>query len=188
MFPGEFKMTSRLALAAALAFALAACGGDNAADEAGDAAAEAVATATPAPTDSATPAAEAAPGDDATASPTPTPSASATTARATPTAAATVAAAGPPETYKQCAICHKVERGQHGLGPSLAGVFGAKSGHAAGFNYSDAMEGANLTWNQATLDRFLTNPQGVVPGTTMAFAGIKDAAKRAEVIDYLKTL
>ena len=185
MFPGESKMTSRLALAAALAFALAACGGDNAAEEAGDAAAEAVATATPAPTDSATPGAETTPEDDASASATPTPSATPTAARATPTP---VAAAGPPETFKQCAICHKVEPGQHGLGPSLAGVFGAKSGHAAGFNYSDAMEGANLTWNQATLDRFLANPQGVVPGTTMTFAGVKDAAKRAEVIAYLKTL
>ena len=178
-------MTSRLALAAALACALAACGGDNAAEEAGDAAAEAVATATPGPTETAAPGAEATPADDATASPTPTPTATATAARATPTP---VAAAGPPESFKQCAICHKVEPGQHGLGPSLAGVFGARSAHAGGFNYSDAMESANLTWNQATLDRYLTNPQGVVPGTTMAFAGVKDAAKRAEIIAYLKTL
>lgn len=176
-------MTSRLALAAALACALAACGGDNAAEEAGDAAAEAVATATPGPTETAAPGAEATPADDATASPTP--AATATAARATPTP---VAAAGPPESFKQCAICHKVEPGQHGLGPSLAGVFGARSAHAGGFNYSDAMESANLTWNQATLDRYLANPQGVVPGTTMAFAGVKDAAKRAEIIAYLKTL
>ena len=176
-------MTSRLALAAALACALAACGGDNAAEEAGDAAAEAVATATPGPTETAAPGAEATPADDATASPTPAPTA--TAARATPTP---VAAAGPPESFKQCAICHKVEPGQHGLGPSLAGVFGARSAHAGGFNYSDAMESANLTWNQATLDRYLANPQGVVPGTTMAFAGVKDAAKRAEIIAYLKTL
>ena len=176
-------MTSRLALAAALACALAACGGDNAAEEAGDAAAEAVATATPGPTETAAPSAEATPADDATASPTP--AATATAARATPTP---VVAAGPPESFKQCAICHKVEPGQHGLGPSLAGVFGARSAHAGGFNYSDAMESANLTWNQATLDRYLTNPQGVVPGTTMAFAGVKDAAKRAEIIAYLKTL
>ena len=176
-------MTSRLALAAALACALAACGGDNAAEEAGDAAAEAVATATPGPTETAAPGAEATPADDATASPTP--AATATAARATPTP---VAASGPPESFKQCAICHKVEPGQHGLGPSLAGVFGARSAHAGGFNYSDAMESANLTWNQATLDRYLANPQGVVPGTTMAFAGVKDAAKRAEIIAYLKTL
>ena len=176
-------MTSRLALAAALACALAACGGDNAAEEAGDAAAEAVATATPGPTETAAPGAEATPADDATASPTP--AATATAARATPTPGA---AAGPPESFKQCAICHKVEPGQHGLGPSLAGVFGARSAHAGGFNYSDAMESANLTWNQATLDRYLANPQGVVPGTTMAFAGVKDAAKRAEIIAYLKTL
>jgi cytochrome c len=50
------------------------------------------------------------------------------------------------------------------------------------------MKESNLTWNAANLDRFLANPQGVVPGTMMAFAGMKDAAKRKEVVDYLKTL
>jgi len=180
-------MTSRLALAAALAFALAACGSDDAAEQAGDAAVEAVETAAPGPAESAAPAAEATPTDEASASPSPTPTASASAARATPTPTP-VAAAGPPASFQQCAICHKVEPGQHGLGPSLAGVFGAGSAHAAGFNYSDAMEAANLTWNQGNLNRFLTNPQATVPGTTMAFAGVKDAAQRAEIIAYLKTL
>ncbi|MGV3555517.1 MAG: c-type cytochrome [Croceibacterium sp.] len=183
-------MTSRLAVAAALAFALAACGSDDAAEEAGDAAAEAVAAedgADPAPISSEAVDPTASPAPDTSASASPSPTTSPTAARAAPSPTP-VAAAGPPESFKQCAICHKVEPGQHGLGPSLAGVFGAKSTHAAGFNYSDAMEGANLTWNQATLDRYLANPQGVVPGTTMAFAGVKDAAKRAEIIAYLKTL
>lgn len=181
-------MTSRLAFAAALAFALTACGSDDAAEEAGDAAAEAIA-ATPAPAESATPGADASPAGEATPSPTPAASTTATPAvAATPPAPTPVAAAGPPESYKQCAICHKVAPGQHGLGPSLANVFGARSAHAAGFRYSPAMAEADLTWNQATLDRYLENPQAVVPGTTMAFAGVKDAAKRAEIIAYLKTL
>lgn len=183
-------MTSRLAFAAALGFLLTACGSDNGAEEAGDAAAEAVA-ATPEPAETGAPEAEATPAGEATPSPTPTASASPTptAVSSTPAPAATpVAAAGPPDSFKQCAICHKVEPGKHGLGPSLANVFGAKSGHAAGFRYSPAMQAADLTWNQANLDRYLDNPQAVVPGTTMAFAGVKDAGKRAEIIAYLKTL
>lgn len=182
-------MTSRVALAAALAFALSACGSGDAAEEAGDAAADTVAAEAPAPAVSASPDAEATPADAATASPTPSPTASAApTAAASTPAPAPVAAAGPPDSFKQCAICHKVAPGQHGLGPSLANVFGAKSGHGGGFRYSPAMQAADLTWNQANLDRYLDNPQAVVPGTTMAFAGVKDAAKRAEIIAYLKTL
>ena len=65
---------------------------------------------------------------------------------------------------------------------------GTSNGHAAGFRYSPAMKAADVTWNQANLDKYLDNPQAVVPGTTMAFAGVKDAAKRAEIIAYLKTL
>jgi cytochrome c len=185
-------MTSRVAIVAALAFALAACGSGDAAEEAGDAAAEAATTETgadPAPlsSEAADPEATPSPTASASASPSPSPTASATPARATPSPTP-VAAAGPPDSFKQCAICHKVEPGKHGLGPSLAGVFGAKAGHAAGFRYSPAMKGADLTWNQANLDKYLDNPQAVVPGTTMAFAGVKDAAKRAEIIAYLKTL
>jgi cytochrome c len=180
-------MTSRVALVAALAFTLTACGSGDAAEEAGDAAAEAVATGAPAPEMSGSPDAEATPADTASPSPTPTPTATATPAAVASTPAP-VAAAGPPESFKQCAICHKVEPGKHGLGPSLANVFGAKAGEAAGFRYSPAMAAADLTWNQATLDRYLDNPQAVVPGTTMAFAGVKDAGKRAEIIAYLKTL
>jgi cytochrome c2 len=185
-------MTSRVALVTVLAFTLAACGSGDAAEEAGDAAAETVADeegADPAPlsSEAADPEATPSPEASASASPTPTPTASATTARPTP-APTPVAAAGPPESFKQCAICHKVEPGKHGLGPSLANAFGAKAGQAAGFRYSPAMKDSGLTWNQANLDRFLDNPQGVVPGTTMAFAGVKDAGKRAEIIAYLKTL
>jgi cytochrome c len=185
-------MTSRVAIVAALAFALAACGSGDAAEEAGDAAAEAATTETgadPAPlsSEAADPEATPSPTASASASPSPSPTATATPARATPSPTP-VAAAGPPDSFKQCAICHKVEPGKHGLGPSLAGVFGAKAGHAAGFRYSPAMKAADVTWNQANLDKYLDNPQAVVPGTTMAFAGVKDAAKRAEIIAYLKTL
>ncbi|NIQ93563.1 MAG: cytochrome c family protein, partial [Desulfuromonadales bacterium] len=74
-----------------------------------------------------------------------------------------------------------------GIGPSLAGVVGRRSAAIAGFSYSPAMRGANLTWNEGTLDRYLGDPAGVVPGTTMALPGLP-ADDRAEVIAYLKTL
>jgi cytochrome c2 len=136
----------------------------------------------PSPTDSATPV----PTPSATASPVPAPTPKPS---ATPSAKATTAAVAtkPPE-FAVCSACHSTEAGKNGIGPSLAGVFGAKAGHVATYEYSDATKGSGLTWNQATLDRYLADPKGVVPGTKMAYAGIKDAAKRQAMIDYLKTL
>jgi cytochrome c len=108
---------------------------------------------------------------------------------ATPSASATVAdTGGKPASFGQCATCHSVEPGTNGVGPSLAGVFGKKAGAVAGYNYSDANKKSGLTWDEKTLDTYLTNPMKMVPGTKMSFAGIGDAAKRKEVIDYLKTL
>lgn len=78
--------------------------------------------------------------------------------------------------------------GQERRWPSLAGVVGRKAGSIAGFAYSDANKASGLTWDEKTLDTYLTNPMKMVPGTKMTFAGIPDAAKRKEVIDYLKTL
>lgn len=105
--------------------------------------------------------------------------------------AETVAAApadGKPAAFAQCAACHSVEPGKHGIGPSLAGVYGTKSGELAGFAFSPAMKAAGLTWDDATLDTYLTAPMKMVPGTKMTYAGMNDAAKRAEIIAYLKTL
>lgn len=107
----------------------------------------------------------------------------------TATAAATTAAAdAKPVAFAQCATCHSVEPGKHGVGPSLAGIVGHKAGAAAGYSYSDANKNSGLTWDEATLDTYLTNPMKVVPGTKMTYAGMPDAAKRKEVIEYLKTL
>lgn len=95
---------------------------------------------------------------------------------------------GRPATFAQCMSCHQVEPGKHGVGPSLAGVFGAKAGHAEGFNYSEAMKNSGLTWDEATLDTYLTAPMQAVPGSRMAFPGLKDEAQRKEMIEYLKGL
>lgn len=113
--------------------------------------------------------------------------AAATPAAAT-SAAATTAAGGKPAAFAQCAACHAVEPGKHGVGPSLAGVYGTKSGDIAGYAFSEAMKSANLTWDDATLDQYLTNPMKMVPGTKMTYAGLADPAQRKAVIEYLKTL
>lgn len=109
----------------------------------------------------------------------------ATTSEASP--AATVAGAKP-AAFAQCAACHAVEPGKHGVGPSLAGVYGTKSGAIPGYDFSDAMKNANLTWDDKTLDTYLTNPMKVVPGTRMTYAGLADAEQRKAIIEYLKTL
>jgi len=111
-------------------------------------------------------------------------------AAATSEAASTAAAnaGGKPAAFAQCAACHSTEAGKHGVGPSLAGIYGTKSGEIAGYAFSDAMKKANLTWDEATLDTYLTAPMKTVPGTRMTFAGLADPAQRKAVIDYLKTL
>ncbi len=87
-----------------------------------------------------------------------------------------------------CSVCHSPEAGTNKLGPSLFGVVGRKSGSLGDYAYTPAMKGAGLTWDQATLDKYITDPQAVVAGTKMLFPGIKDAGDRKALIDYLATL
>src|SRR6185312_8359453 len=74
-------------------------------------------------------------------------------------------------TFKRfCAVCHTVTPGQNRIGPSLYGVVGRKSGSAPGYSYSDANKNSGITWTEEELDKYLTNPQQVVPHTKMLFA------------------
>jgi cytochrome c len=104
------------------------------------------------------------------------------------TASAVSVAAPAPASFAQCRTCHQVAPGKHGIGPSLAGIQGAEAGAAQGYAYSAALKSSGLTWDDATLDRFLEAPMATVPGTKMVYPGLKDPAKRAAVIAYLKTL
>jgi cytochrome c len=186
-------MISRFALAASLALAVAACGSnDN--QPTSQATTESVTTTTATAAPEAVPS-EAAPSDtpsaeaSATPSPTPTPSPKASASGAPKMSdAATGAASGPPQAFNQCTACHSTTPGKTIIGPSLAHVYGRKAGSVAGFQYSDAMKSSGLAWNAGNLDAFLANPAGKVPGTLMGLAGIKDAAQRKAIIDYLKTL
>jgi cytochrome c2 len=88
----------------------------------------------------------------------------------------------------QCSGCHNVEDGlSHRLGPDLFDIVGRPVGQAQGFDeYSPAMKAQSGSWDEARLDRFLQQPQTAVPGTSMAFAGVADAAQRKAIVDYLK--
>lgn len=98
------------------------------------------------------------------------------------------AAAGKTVFRQICSICHDTVAGRNRVGPSLFGIVGRKTGEEPGFHYSAANKNANITWDEATLDKYLENPRKVVPGTIMAYAGLKDAKKRADLIAYLATL
>ncbi|WP_294266645.1 cytochrome c family protein [uncultured Sphingomonas sp.] len=90
--------------------------------------------------------------------------------------------------FATCSTCHAVEAGVNKIGPSLHAVVGRKAGSVAGYSYSTANKGSGITWTEDKLFQYLQNPQRVVPGTKMAFAGWSDAQKRADVIAYLKTI
>lgn len=84
-----------------------------------------------------------------------------------------------------CGPCHSSNAG-HRIGPSLVGVGGRMSGTAPGFEgYSDAMKKAALTWDAASLDRFLAAPGVVVKGTAMSYPGLKNDTERKAIVDYV---
>jgi len=90
--------------------------------------------------------------------------------------------------FQACIACHTVEPGRHMTGPSLADMPGRKAGSLADFpRYSQPLKNSGLVWDDKTLDRWLANPQAVIPGTYMIFPGIKEARARADLIAYLKS-
>lgn len=90
------------------------------------------------------------------------------------------------ELYRACIGCHSLEPGSHLTGPSLAGLWGRKAGALEDFvRYSRGLSAAQFTWNEATLEGWLYNPQGVVPDTYMSFRGVENAQARADLIAFL---
>ncbi len=88
--------------------------------------------------------------------------------------------------FLRCASCHDVAAGASAkIGPNLHGVVGRQVASLAGYRYSAALKAQNFVWDSAHLDAWLTNPNALVPGTAMAFAGIAEAADREAVIGYL---
>jgi cytochrome c len=97
------------------------------------------------------------------------------------------AAAGEAVFKKTCAVCHTTDEGKNKIGPSLHGVVGRHSASLSDYTYSDAMKKADKTWNDETLNTYLSNPRELVPGTKMIFTGLKSEEDRKNVITFLET-
>lgn len=93
--------------------------------------------------------------------------------------------------FRQCRACHQIGATAKNLvGPQLTGIVGRKAGTVEGFNYSEANKAAGakgMVWDEATLLKYLENPLQFMPGTKMAYAGVKDEGDRKDLIAYLKS-
>jgi cytochrome c len=105
-----------------------------------------------------------------------------------PAVAASDPASGKVVFQSICATCHSAQPGQNKIGPSLFGVVGRPAHSVVDYSYSQANQSANLNWDPPTLDKYLEAPKAVMPGTKMAYSGLKDEEKRASLIAYLATL
>jgi cytochrome c len=89
--------------------------------------------------------------------------------------------------FGACAACHSLRPDQNMTGPSLADLWGRKAGSLPSFNrYSPALKSANITWDDKTLNEWINDPQHLVPGNEMTFAGVKDDRQRADLLSFLK--
>jgi cytochrome c len=97
------------------------------------------------------------------------------------------AAAGE-KVFLVCKVCHQVgNSAKNAVGPVLNGLFGRKAGTVAGYSYSNANKNSGITWDEATFSEYIKDPKAKVPGTKMAFAGLKDEQKIKDLIAYLHT-
>jgi cytochrome c len=123
----------------------------------------------------------------ASAAPTPVPPATVVVKDAKGVAYTGDATAGE-KTFKQCAVCHSAKLGENKIGPSLYGIVGRVAGTASGYNYSPANKKSGITWTEQALFDYLENPRSKMPGTKMAYAGLKKPQDRANLTGYLKKL
>ena len=104
------------------------------------------------------------------------------------TAAAADDASGEQVFNNNCRTCHTWRKDDNRLGPNLHDIIGRKAGAVAGFAYSPAMKSSGITWDEATLDKFIAKPDGVVSDNNMKpFTGISDATTRKQIIEFLKS-
>jgi cytochrome c len=100
-------------------------------------------------------------------------------------ASAQDAAAGE-KVFLVCRACHQVgDNAKNAVGPVLNGLLARKAGSVEGYNYSDANKNSGITWDEATFSEYIKDPKAKIPGTKMAFAGVKDEQKVKDLIAYL---
>ena len=87
--------------------------------------------------------------------------------------------------FQECAACHRLTAGANEVGPSLHGIFTRKAGELADFRFSPAMKRSGIVWTPETLDKYIADPQAVVPANRMPYAGMANAGDRADLIAYL---
>jgi cytochrome c len=101
-------------------------------------------------------------------------------------ASAQDAAAGE-KVFSTCKLCHQIgENAKNAVGPVLNGVIGRKAGTVAGYSYSDANKNSGITWDEVTFREYIKDPKAKVPGTKMAYAGLKDEQKINDLLAFLK--
>ena len=115
-------------------------------------------------------------------SPSPTPDVPAETVAN----AATVDLSAGRQVYRRCQACHSLEPDRNGVGPTLAGVIGRRAGAVPGYNYSGALLDSGVVWDAASLDAYVRDPQGFIPGNKMPFPGLKTDNQRRELIAFLE--
>jgi cytochrome c len=88
-----------------------------------------------------------------------------------------------------CRTCHSTQKDDNRLGPSLHGIFGAKAGTVPGYaNYSQGLKTSGIVWDEASLDRFIANPDTVIPSNNMKpYKGVTDAAVRKQIVGFLES-
>jgi cytochrome c len=95
-------------------------------------------------------------------------------------------AAGETVFTQKCKVCHQIGEGaKNAVGPELNGLIGRKTGSVPDYSYSDANKDSGITWDDATLKDYLTNPKAKIPGTKMIFAGLPKEADRDNLVAYL---
>ena len=92
------------------------------------------------------------------------------------------------KVFVKCKACHKLEQGEHTVGPSLFQIIGRAVGVSEGFAYSRPMSGHGGEWTIESLNAFLENPRKFMPGTKMSFAGLKKDKDRANILAYFLAL
>ena len=89
------------------------------------------------------------------------------------------------KVFGKCKACHEIASEKNKVGPTLHGVIGRKAGTVPGFKYSEAMAGADVTWDATTIAEYVAKPKEFVPGNKMAFAGLKKEDEIEDLVAYI---